>query len=256
MTAASPSPQPILVTGGGRGLGAAIVRRLVEAGFAVTFTYRSAIAEAEALMADIRATHPEAQLSAIALDLADRAAVDTFAEALEGGQTWYGFCHNAGASYDTLAAMMDQDKAEAVMQVNHFAFARISRALMRPMTRARAGRIVAIGSVAALQANPGNIAYAASKAALLAHVRGLAIETARRGVTVNYVAPGFIDTAMLEKYADYRAKMEAQIPAGRFATPDDVAQVVAFLFSPGAGYMTGVVLPVDGGLTAALPAHR
>lgn len=248
--------KPVLVTGGGRGLGAAIVRSLVAAGFAVTFTYRSAHAEAEALMAEIRAADPAAQIAARPLDLADRAAVDAFAAELEAGEAWYGFCHNAGASYDTLAAMIDQDKAEAVMQVNHFAFVRLTRALIRPMTRARQGRIVAIGSVAALQANPGNAAYAASKAALLAHVRGLAVESARRGVTVNYVAPGFIDTAMLEKYADYRARLEAQIPAGRFAQPDDVAQVVAFLFSPGAGYMTGAVLPVDGGLSASLPAHR
>ena len=252
----SMSTAPILVTGGGRGLGAAIVRRVAAAGHRVVFTYRSAVAEAEALIANIRAAAPDAVVSARRLDLADRTAVDAFAEELEGGETFYGFCHNAGASYDTLAAMIDQDKAEAIMQVNHFAFVRLTRALVRPMTRARAGRIVAIGSVAALQANQGNAAHAASKAALLAHVRGLAIETARRGVTVNYVAPGFIDTAMLEKFADYRAKMEAQIPAGRFATPDDVAQVVAFLFSPGAGYMTGVVLPVDGGLSAALAAHR
>ncbi len=248
--------QKVLVTGGGRGLGAAIVRALAGAGFAVDFTYRSAEAEAQALMAEIRSEIPDAALSARAVDLADRSAVDALAEELEAGETYFGFCHNAGASYDTLAAMVDQDKAEAVMQVNHFAFVRIARALVRPMTRAKAGRIVAIGSVAAVQANPGNVAYAASKAALLAHVRGLAVESARRGVTVNYVAPGFIDTAMLAKFADHRARLEGQIPAGRFAQPDDVAQVAAFLFSPGAGYITGAMIPVDGGLSAALAAHR
>lgn len=246
----------VLVTGGGRGLGSAIVRALAAQGFAVTFTYRSAGAEAEALIAAIAADLPDAGVSARAVDLADRAAVEALAEELENGETFYGFCHNAGASYDTLAAMVDQDKAEAVMQVNHFAFVRLSRALVRPMTRAREGRIVAIGSVAALQANPGNVAYAASKAALLAHVRGLAVESAKRGVTVNYIAPGFIDTAMLAKFADHRARLESQIPAGRFAQPDDVAQVVAFLFSPGASYITGAVIPVDGGLTATLAAHR
>lgn len=246
----------VLVTGGGRGLGSAIVRALAAQGFAVTFTYRSAGAEAEALIAAITADLPDAEVSARAVDLADRAAVEALAEELENGETFYGFCHNAGASYDTLAAMVDQDKAEAVMQVNHFAFVRLSRALVRPMTRAREGRIVAIGSVAALQANPGNVAYAASKAALLAHVRGLAVESAKRGVTVNYIAPGFIDTAMLAKFADHRVRLESQIPAGRFAQPDDVAQVAAFLFSPGASYITGAVIPVDGGLTATLAAHR
>ncbi|MEP9366745.1 SDR family NAD(P)-dependent oxidoreductase [Xanthobacter sp. VNH20] len=246
----------VLVTGGGRGLGSAIVRALVASGHEVTFTYRSAASEADALLDDIRAVAPKAVVAAKAVDLADRAAVETLAQEIEADAAYYGFCHNAGASYDTLAAMVDQDKAEQVMQVNHHAFVRLTRALVRPMIRARMGRIVAIGSVAALQANQGNVAYAASKAALLAHVKGLAVESAKRGVTVNYVAPGFIDTAMLAKYADYRDRMAAQIPAGRFAQVDEVAALVGFLFSPGASYITGAVIPVDGGLSAQLAVHR
>ncbi|MFG1398696.1 SDR family oxidoreductase [Roseixanthobacter pseudopolyaromaticivorans] len=246
----------VLVTGGGRGLGSAIVRALVASGHDVTFTYRSAASEADALLDEIRALDPKASVTAKAVDLADRAAVEALAQEIEADEAYYGFCHNAGASYDTLAAMVDQDKAEQVMQVNHHAFVRLTRALVRPMIRARVGRIVAIGSVAALQANQGNVAYAASKAALLAHVKGLAVESAKRGVTVNYVAPGFIDTAMLAKYADYRDRMAEQIPAGRFAQVDEVAALVGFLFSPGASYITGAVIPVDGGLSAQLAVHR
>ena len=145
--------------------------------------------------------------------------------------------------------MMAQDKAEAAMQVNFWSMTRLAKTVLRGMIRARAGRIVAIGSVAALQGNPGNAAYAASKGALLSYCRTLAIETAKRGITVNTVAPGFIDTDMMAPYASHRAGMEKQIPAGRFAKSEEVAGLVAFLMSPPAAYITGAVLPS----TAASP---
>jgi len=254
----------VLVTGGGRGLGAAIVKALAAAGHDVTFTYRSSGDAAEAAAKALAAGYPGQRFAALRVDLSDRDAVAAFTAEL--GQEasdvasdlahYDGFVHNAGHTYDALAMMMDQAKAEVAMQVNYWAFTRLASALVRPMMRARHGRIAVIGSVTALQANQGNAAYAASKAALLAYARTLAIEVARTGVTVNYVAPGFIDTEMLAPYAKFRDTMESQIPARRFATPEEIASVVAFLMSPAASYVTGAVLPVDGGLSAALGVHR
>ena len=245
----------VLVTGGGRGVGAAIVTALVEAGFAVDFTYRASSDAAERLVTELTAAHPAAQVTARHLDLSDLGSLDIACKEIEA-QSYFGLVHNAGQPYDALAAMMAQDKAEAAMQVNFWSLTRLAKSVLRGMIRARGGRIVAIGSAAALQGNPGNAAYAASKGALLSYCRTLAIETAKRGITVNYVAPGFIDTEMMAPYAPYRAQMEKQIPAGRFAAPEDIAGLVAFLMSPPAAYMTGAVIPIDGGLTAMIGVHR
>ncbi|KFC62922.1 3-oxoacyl-(Acyl-carrier-protein) reductase [Bosea sp. LC85] len=245
----------ILVTGGAKGVGAEIVRALAAAGHDVDFTYRSSADQALALAAEIGAGHPGHVVRALPLDLADKPALDAFCETVEG-DSYFGFIHNAGQPYDSLAAMMVQDRAEATMQVNFWAFTRLAKSLMRGMLRARSGRIVAIGSVAALRGNPGNAAYAASKGALISYANTLAVETGKRGVTVNVIAPGFIDTDMMAPYAAYREKMESQIPAGRFAKPEEIAGLATFLMSPPAAYITGTVLPIDGGLTAQLGVHR
>lgn len=246
----------ILVTAGAKGMGAAIVRALVGAGHDVTLTVRSSGDAAEALAAELKAAHTGRDVAVATLDLADRDAVDAFCAELEKGEALYGLVHNAGQPYDQLAAVMDQAKAEAVMQVNFFAFTRLVNAAVRPMMRARNGRIVAIGSVTAERSNQGNAAYGASKAALAAYCRTLAIESARRGVSVNVVAPGFVDTDMMAKYADYREKMEGQIPAGRFARPEEIGALVAYLMSPLAGYLTGATIAMDGGLTASMGLQR
>jgi len=245
----------VLVTGGGKGVGAAIVRALVAAGHDVDFTYRSSGDAAKALADGLMRDNPGRTIKAHEIDLADKTALEAFCETVEG-EGFFGLVHNAGQPYDALAAMMQQDKAEAAMQVNFWALTRIAKALMRGMIRAKTGRIVAIGSVAALQGNPGNAAYAASKGALISYCRTLSVETAKRGVTVNVIAPGFIDTDMMAPYAAFRESMEKQIPAGRFAKPEEIAGLAAFLMSEPAAYITGAVLPIDGGLTSMLGVHR
>ena len=228
-----------LVIGGRRGIGAAVVEKLAERGFAVTYTYRTDPGPFDASIVG----HP--------LDLSDKAAVEAFALAQEDAPPWDALVQVGGTTHDSLAAMMDQAKAEAVMQVNYYAFARIARAVVRPMTRARYGRIVAIGSVIGQVASQGNAAYAASKAALLAYVRTLAIESARRGVTVNYVAPGFVDTEMTAVMGtEDRERIVKRSALRRLADPIDVARGVEFLLGDGGRNITGIVLTIDAGNTA------
>lgn len=247
----------VLVTGGARGIGAAIVRELAARGHAVDFTYHASAEAAGELAAELGAAHPQAPVSALRCDLGDRAAVEEFAQTLEAAEAgYYGFVHNAGRSYDSLAAMIDVDRAAAAMEVNLWAMVRLVSALMRPMRAARAGRVVAIGSATALRGNQGNAAYAASKAAIQGYCATLAVESAARGITVNTIAPGFIDTEMLAPYEDHREGLEKQIPAGRYGRPEEIAAMVGFLMSEGASYVTGAVLAVDGGLAASLGVKR
>jgi len=233
-----------LVIGGRRGIGAAVVSLLADRGFDVTYTYRTEPGEFAA------------PVSALPLDLSDRDAVENFGKSLEDGPAWDALVQVGGTTYDSLAVMMDQAKAEQAMQVNYFSFTRIARAVVRPMMRARNGRVVAVGSVIGQVASQGNTAYGATKAALLAYVKGLAIESAKRGVSVNYVAPGFVDTEMMAPFAAYRAATEGRVPAGRYATPAEIAAVVGFLVSAEASYVNGAYIPVDGGLTASAGVPR
>jgi NAD(P)-dependent dehydrogenase (short-subunit alcohol dehydrogenase family) len=246
----------VLVTGGARGIGAGIVRRLAADGHEVVFTYNTSKAPAEALIDEITGEVKGAKLRTMGCDMSDRAAVDAFAKEIEEEGGYYGFVHNAGLSYDNLAAMIDVEAATPAMQVNFWSAVRLVRAMLRGMMRAREGRIVFIGSVTALRGNAGNATYAATKAALLGYAKTVATEIGRRNVTVNFISPGYVDTEMLAPYADFREKLEKQIPIQRYATPADIGGVVSFLLSDDAAYITGADLAVDGGLSASLGIQR
>ncbi|PWR22631.1 SDR family oxidoreductase [Zavarzinia aquatilis] len=237
----------VLVTGGTGGIGGAIVRRLAADGYPVTFTWRSDEATARALAEETGA-------EALRLDLADRPAVTAFAEGLQArDEAFYGFVHNAGATHDALAATIDIERAAEVMQVNLFAFMALVKGVVRGMTAARRGRILAIGALAASRGIVGNGAYAASKAALESYVRTLMTEVARRGVTANVIAPGWIDTAMAGETPPVLAK---SIPAQRLGKATEIAATVAFLLRDEAAYVNGTTLTVDGGLGGLLAATK
>jgi len=236
-----------LVTGASRGIGAAIARALGRDGWPVGVNYRRDKDAAERVVAEIEQKGGRAV--ALAGDVADPGAPDQLFEALEShfSAPVLVLVNNAGIARDDLTPSLGDEEWSAVLDTDLTGAFRFTRRALKPMLRARAGRIVNISSVVGLRANPGQANYAAAKAGLIALTKTAAIEVARRGVTVNAVAPGVIDTAMTEEVA---IDLLAMVPARRAGTPEEVAACVRFLVSEEASYVTGAVLSVDGGLAA------
>ena len=235
-----------LVTGASRGIGAAVAAALAAEGWPVGVNYRSDEEGAARVAEEIAAAGGTAV--PIAADVADPdAAAALFAELEERLGPVLVLVNNAGVRDDGLAVQLDDDAWQRVLDTNLSAAFRLTRRAVGPMIRARFGRVVNIASVVGPKANAGQANYAASKAGLIGFTRTVAVEVARRGVTVNAIAPGFIETDMTDDLPD--AALDA-VPARRAGTPEDVAACVRFLASEQAAYVTGTTLTVDGGLSA------
>ena len=227
----------VLVTGGNRGIGLSIARDLAEAGHQVVVTHRSG--------------KPPEGLQGVRCEVTDSASVDqafTEAEELLGGPVDV-LVANAGITRDQLLMRMSDEEFDSVVDTNLAGAFRCARRASKGMIRLRRGRIIFISSVVGLYGSPGQTNYSASKSGLVGLARSISRELGGRGITANVVAPGFIETDMTEVLPEDRKKAyQASIPAGRFGRTDEVAAAVRFLASDEAGYITGAVLPVDGGL--------
>lgn len=234
--AGAPAPRSVLVTGANRGIGRAIAERFVAAGDKVATIYRSG---------DL----PDGVLG-VTGDITDTAAVDAaFGRVEEAHGPVEVLVANAGVTRDQLLMRMSDEEFEQVVDVNLTGTFRCVRRATKGMIRLRRGRIILISSVIGLYGGVGQVNYAASKAGLVGIARSITRELGSRAITANVVAPGFIDTAMTAALPTERQEAyRAAIPAGRFAQPDEVAGVVQFLAGPDAAYISGAVVPVDGGL--------
>ena len=242
--------QVALVTGATRGIGRAIALELARAGATVIGT--ATTDDGAAKIAEYLAAGGHAG-TGIRLDVADGAAVDA---ALADVDARFGtiaiLVNNAGITRDNLLLRMKDDEWDTVMATNLKPAFRLAKGVLRGMMKARHGRIIQIGSVVGTSGNPGQANYAAAKAALVGFTKSLAQEVGSRNITINCIAPGFIDTDMTKGLPEgQRVKLLEKIPLGRLGSPEDIAHAVVFLASPRAGYITGATLHVNGGMYMA-----
>ena len=243
------TPQVALVTGASRGIGAAIALELAYQGFVVIGT--ATTDEGAAKISQALSAH--AKCRGANLNVNDASAVDALVEQITTeNKALHVLVNNAGITRDALAMRMKDDDWDAVLDTNLKAVFRLSRAVMRPMMKQRYGRIISITSVVGASGNAGQANYAAAKAGVAGMTRALARELGSRNITVNCVAPGFIETDMTAALAEEQQKaLLGQIPLGHLGKPADVAHMVAFLASDKAGYVTGQELHVNGGMFMA-----
>ncbi|WP_248738588.1 3-oxoacyl-ACP reductase FabG [Pseudomonas sp. MWU12-2029] len=237
----------VLVTGSSRGIGRAIALRLAKAGHDIVLHCRSGVAEAQGVKTEIESLGRNARI--LQFDVADRETCKAILEAdVEAYGAYYGVVLNAGLTRDGAFPALSDDDWDVVLRTNLDGFYNVLHPVMMPMIRRRAaGRIVCITSVSGLIGNRGQVNYSASKAGVIGAAKALAIELAKRKITVNCVAPGLIDTAMLDENVPVEELLK-MIPAQRMGTPEEVAGAVNFLMSAEASYITRQVLAVNGGL--------
>jgi 3-oxoacyl-[acyl-carrier protein] reductase len=237
----------VLVTGSSRGIGRAIALRLARDGYDIVVHCRTRLDEAEAAAAEVRSLGRTARC--LQFDVADRPrCTEAIATDIERHGAYYGAVCNAGLARDTAFPAMSEDEWDSVIGANLDAFYNVLQPIVMPMVRRRApGRIVTLASVSGLVGNRGQVNYSAAKAGVIGATKALAVELAKRAITVNCVAPGLIETDMSEQHAPVEEILKA-IPAQRMGTADEVAAVISFLVSPGAAYVTRQVIAVNGGL--------